>query len=504
MKIYKIDSDNKILKHEIFDSERIIIKEALAISKMAFLVNHKLLYIIHNNILYLYTDIPLQSKEWLIDKVSVKIDTETPDITAFEFFKGNVKTVRLLPNSNYQVRFEKSKAVLNLNKDYILPYFTEYCQSVLGLSSSIDLVTFNTIHYNELKIATFEIKENYQLELVLEGKSFQHTIELNFINEAKLYSWLEYNLPSGCYTTVFQYGITKASLCDLNVVSYQVKSFKRQGNSIKLNYCYGNDNDNYSFSLIGFKDLIQLESYIEARINKVRIFGQFNLEFNLEFDKLAKNELNYLPSLDSWVVKGNEIEYKLKSNVNNRVEYVDLDLLDKQIKSLNSVYKKPTINISCFTPENMIKAKFMDTDDAFTKLADEIVSTIEGNAEFLKAKEWVKLTFHRGKEYSNFESLAMAFKEGTIDYKEFENKVAELITVKKKSYTTITLPSDISMLTQLLQYYEICLGEPICSDGKNTTYVFDSPNAERDGTYELTINGLVKLTIPSYTSAQST
>lgn len=85
---------------------------------------------------------------------------------------------------------------------------------------------------------------------------------MNFINEAKLYSWLEYVLPSGCYTTVFQYGITKASLCDLNVVSYQVKSFKRQGNSIKLNYCYGNDN--YSFSLIGFKDLIQLESYIEA------------------------------------------------------------------------------------------------------------------------------------------------------------------------------------------------------------------------------------------------
>lgn len=500
MKIYKIDSDNKILKHEIFDSERIIIKEALAISKMAFLVNHTLLYIIHNNILYLYTDIPLRSKEWLIDKVSIKIDTETPDITAFEFFKGNVKTVRLLPNSNYQVRFEKSKAVLNLNKDYILPYFTEYCQSVLGLSSSIDLVTFNTIHYNELKIATFEIKENYQLELVLEGKSFQHTIELNFINEAKLYSWLEYVLPSGCYTTVFQYGITKASLCDLNVVSYQVKSFKRQGNSIKLNYCYGNDNDNYSFSLIGFKDLIQLESYIEARINKVRIFGQFNLEF----DKLAKNELNYLPSLDSWVVRGNVIEYKLKNNDIIRVEYVDLDLLDKQIKSLNSVYKKPTIDISSFTPDNMIKEKFTGNLDAFTQLVDEIVSTTEGNAEFLKAKEWVKLTFYRGKEYSNFESLAMAFKEGTIDYKEFENKVAELITVKKKSYKTITLPNDISMLTQLLQYYEIYLGEAICSDGKNTTYVFNSPNAESEGTYELTINGLVKLDIPLYTSAQST
>lgn len=86
-------------------------------------------------------------------------------------------------------------------------------------------------------------------------------------------------------------------------------------------------------------------------INKVRIFGQFNLEF----DKLAKNELNYLPSLDSWVVRGNVIEYKLKNNDIIRVEYVDLDLLDKQIKSLNSVYKKPTIDISSFTPDNMIK-----------------------------------------------------------------------------------------------------------------------------------------------------
>jgi hypothetical protein len=316
-------------------------------------------------------------------------------------------------------------------------------------------------------------------------KSFRYTVELNFINEAKLYSWLEYVLPSGCYTTIFQYGIIKASVCDLNVLSYQVKSFKRQGNSIKLNYYYGND----SFSHIEFKDLIQLESYIEARINKVRIFGQFNLEF----DKLAKNELNYLPSLDSWVVKGNVIEYKFKDNLNNRVEYVDLDLLDKQIKSLNSVYKKPTIDISCFTPENMIKAKFMDYDDSFAQLADE----------YKKAIEYCKVAFKSHCELLDFESLAMAFKEGSISYKEFA-VVANLITVKKKSYKTITLPSDISMLTQLLQYHQIVLGEAICSDGKNTTYVFDSPNAESDGTYELTINGLVKLTIPLYASAQST
>lgn len=390
MKIYKITDYSETFVDEIITSEIYFIKTALTCSESNLLVNCKFFYYTYNGFVYKLTNISVDGFKLLQDIVTYKIDTETPDITAFEFFEGNVKTVRLLPNSNYQVKFEKSKAVLSLNKDYILPYFTGYCKSVLGLSSSIDLRTFNSIHYNELEIASFEIKENYTLELVLMKKSFRHTVELSFIDEAKLYSWLEYVLPSGCYTTMFQYGIIKASVCDLNVLSYQVKSFKRQGNSIKLNYYYGND----SFSHIEFKDLIQLESYIEARINKVRIFGQFNLEF----DKLAKNELNYLPSLDSWVVKGNVIEYKLKDNVSNRVEYVDLDLLDKQIKSLNSVYKKPTINISSFTPENMIKAKFMDYDDSFTQLANE----------YKKAIEYCKVAFKSHCELLDFESLAMA------------------------------------------------------------------------------------------------
>lgn len=498
MKIYKITDYSETFVDEVITSEIYFIKTALTYSESNLLVNRKFFYYTYDGFVYKLTNMSVAGFKLLQDIVTYKIDTETPDITAFEFFKGNVKTVQALYNGNYQVEFEKSKAILYFKQDDILDYFNEYCKCVLGLSSSIDLRTFNSIHCKELPILSFEIKENYTLQLVYKLRNATWTVELSFISEAKLYSCLEYVLPCGCYTTIFQYGIAKASLCDLNVLSCQVKSFNRQGNKVKLNYYNG------TFSHIEFKDLINLECCIENNLNKVRIYGQFNLEFELEFDKFAKNELNYFPSLDTWAINENVIEYKLKNNDIIRVEYVDLDLLDKQIKSLKSVYKKPTITISSFTPDNMIKEKFTGNPNAFTQLVDEIVSTTEGNAEFLKAKEWVKLTFYSGKDYSNFESLAMAFKEGTIDYKEFESKVAELITVKKKSYTTITLPSDISMLTQLLRYYEIHLGEAICSDGKTTTYVFDSPNAESDGTYELTINGLVKLTIPLYTSAQST
>lgn len=393
MKIYKITDYSETFVDEVITSEIYFIKTALTCSESNLLVNCKFFYYTYNGFVYKLTNISVDGFKLLQDIVTYKIDTETPDITAFEFFEGNVKTVRLLPNSNYQVKFEKSKAVLSLNKDYILPYFTGYCKSVLGLSSSIDLVTFNTIHDDELEIVSFEIKENYTLELGYKRKNYIRAVELSFIDKAKLYSWLEYVLPSGCYTTIFRYGIIKASLANLEAISSEIKYFTRQGNSVKLNYYNG------TFSRIGFKDLIQLEYYIEHNIAKVRIFGAYNLEF----DKFTQNELNYIPSLDSWQINVNVIDYKLKGDETMRVEYVDLDLLDKQIKSLDNVYKKPTIDISIFTPENMIKAKFMDYDDGFTQLVDEIVSTAEGNAEFLKAKEWVKLTFYSGKDYSDNE-----------------------------------------------------------------------------------------------------
>lgn len=285
-------------------------------------------------------------------------------------------------STNYDIVFANSTA--NVTLKFLFGYdhmkfFKEYISDVLHLTY-ITHFDFNLIHCKNAILKAFTV-DGASLLLNYHVDDKVAMAKLDFTSE---YFLLEYLRQITDHTYI--HCIKAASIEDVQRKSYEIKSFKRIGNDLRLEYT------DDTTGLIKFKLPHYLESYIYFHYDKIVI----NTTYSEGFRRFALDYDNTFDELDYYMVakEVNSIKYTLKSGDSILVKYKDLDLYKSKIVSLASVYKD-----KC----------------AFDLLVKSLESTTQSKLELDEASEWVKTNFKQ--EETTLKIIATDYNGALMIYK---------------------------------------------------------------------------------------